>query len=79
MILSFALIYSDILLFADETSLPEPVKKISITKLNNDLAKLSALTKQWLINFNPNQNQIHGICKEITQKTMTHSVWMVKS
>ena len=52
-------IESEILLFADDTCLYEPVaeSRTSIAKLNHDLERLSSWAKQWLVNFNPTKTK----------------------
>ena len=58
---------SEILLFADDTCLLEPVAdpRTSIAKLNSDLNKLSTWAKQWLVNFNPTKTKFMLFSKKL--------------
>jgi len=58
---------SEILLFADDTCLYEPVfdPKTSIAKLNDDLVRLSSWAKQWLVNFNPLKTKFMVFSKKL--------------
>ena len=61
-------IESQILLFADDTCIFEPVtdENTSIVKLNNDLNRLSVWAKQWLVNFNPSKTKFMVFSKKVT-------------
>ena len=52
-------IESDILLFADDTCIYEPLcdSGNSIAKINRDLERLSRWASQWLVNFNPSKTK----------------------
>ena len=52
-------IESDILLFADDTSILENISDydISFEKINRDLNKLSVWSNQWLVSFNPTKTK----------------------
>ena len=60
-------IESEILLFADDTCIFEPVTDPiqSINKLNRDLEKLSSWAKQWLVNFNPTKTKFLVFSKKL--------------
>ena len=60
-------IESEILLFADDTSLFEPITNPneSIAKLNRDLDRLSAWASQWLVNFNPEKTKYMIFSKKL--------------
>ena len=52
-------IESEILLFADDTCIYEPIADpaTSMTKVNSDLDKLARWASQWLVNFNPTKTK----------------------
>jgi len=52
-------IESNILLFADDTSILETISnpKLSFDKLNRDLTRLNLWSNQWLVTFNPTKTE----------------------
>ena len=60
-------IESEILLFADDTSMYEPIldPNISIPKVNRDLNRLGSWSMQWLVNFNPLKTKYMIISKKL--------------
>ena len=60
-------IESEILLFADDTCIFEPVTdpRESILKMNRDLERLSSWATQWLVNFNPTKTKFLIFSKKL--------------